>query len=181
MAVVSSRGFAPVAGPAIHILVLGSLPGTRSLQDQQYYAHPQNAFWPIMEQVFGIRGSYRDRCAQLVAHGIGLWDVLASAARPGSLDANISLSTARANDIAAFAKEHAEICWVVFNGKKAEQLFCRYIDTDELNSSIELRGLPSTSPAYAAMSFPDKLAAWREALSVDIPLNLEASSEHCTA
>ena len=174
MAVVSSRGFAPVAGPSIHILVLGSLPGTRSLQDQQYYAHPQNAFWPIMEQVFNIRGSYRDRCAQLVAHGIGLWDVLASAARPGSLDANISLSTATANDIAAFTKEHAEICRVVFNGKKAEQLFSRYIDIDGLKSSVELRGLPSTSPAYAAMRFPDKLAAWREALSVDIPLILEA-------
>lgn len=174
MAVVSSRGFAPVAGPAIHILVLGSLPGTRSLQEQQYYAHPQNAFWPIMEEVFDIRGSYQDRCAQLVAHRVGLWDVLASAARPGSLDANISLSTARANDIVAFAKQHAEICRIVFNGKKAEQLFCRHIDTDELNSSIELRGLPSTSPAYAALSFPDKLAAWRELLSVNTPLSLEA-------
>jgi hypoxanthine-DNA glycosylase len=60
--------------------VLGSLPGTRSHQDQQYYAHPQNAFWPIIEQVFDIRGSYRDRCAQLVAHDIALRDVLASAA-----------------------------------------------------------------------------------------------------
>jgi TDG/mug DNA glycosylase family protein len=167
MAEVSSCGFAPVAGPAVHIIVLGSLPGTRSLREQQYYAHPQNAFWPIMERVFGIHGSYRDRCAQLVAHGVGLWDVLASAARPGSLDANISLSTARANDIAAFAKQHAEICRVVFNGKKAEQLFCRYVDTDGLNSSIELRGLPSTSPAYAALSFQDKLTAWREALSED--------------
>jgi hypoxanthine-DNA glycosylase len=181
MAIVSSSGFAPIAGPAIHILVLGSLPGTRSLQAQQYYAHPRNAFWPIIEQVFGVRGNYRDRCSQLVAHGVGLWDVLASAARPGSLDARISLSTARANDIATFAKQHPEISRVVFNGKKAEQLFGRYIDTEELNSLIELRGLPSTSPAYAAMRFQDKLAAWREALEVDIPSRLEASSEHCTA
>ena len=172
MAAVSSFGFAPVAGPATRMLVLGSLPGTRSLQDEQYYAHPQNAFWPIMEQVFGIRGGYQDRCAQLVAHGVALWDVLASAARPGSLDANIRLSTASPNGIAAFVKQHAEIRRVVFNGKKAEQLFYRHIDTDGLNSSIELRGLPSTSPAHAALSFPEKLAVWREALSVDMPSNL---------
>ena len=172
MAVVSSFGFAPLAGPTVHILVLGSLPGTRSLQDQQYYAHRQNAFWPIMEQVFDIRGSYRDRCAQLVAHDVALWDVLASAARPGSLDANIRMSTAAANDIAAFVQQHVEIRRVVFNGKKAEQLFYRHIDTDELNSAIEFRGLPSTSPAHAALSFPEKLAVWREVLSVDVPSDL---------
>jgi hypoxanthine-DNA glycosylase len=146
------------------MLVLGSLPGQRSIAAQQYYAHPQNAFWPIMRALFGIEGDYDTRCAQLLDHELALWDVLASSVRPGSMDSEIRMDSARPNDFEAFFKTHASIEVVAFNGKKAEQLFGRFVVTDVVPPAIRCVGLPSTSPAYAAMPFSGKLLAWREAL-----------------
>ena len=79
-----SRGFPPVARSDAIVLVLGSLPSSRSIAEQQYYAHPRNAFWPIMKSILGVDGSYEERCGQLIAHRIALWDVLASSVRPCS-------------------------------------------------------------------------------------------------
>ncbi len=162
MAAIAAEGFPPIAAPDARILVLGSLPGDRSIAAQQYYAHPRNAFWPIMEVLYGIRGSYEERCDGLEAHRIALWDVLRSSVRPGSLDARIDLDTARANDFVAFLAAHRQLGRIVFNGRKAEQLFHRFVELP--GSSIDLVGLPSTSPAYAAMPFSGKLEKWREAL-----------------
>lgn len=159
-----SEGFPPVAGDNARVLVLGSLPGDRSIAEQQYYAHPQNAFWPIMRDVFGISGHYASRCKQLVEHRIALWDVLGSSVRPGSLDADIRLDSATANDFPGFLDEHPGIRVIAFNGKKAEQLFRRFVFANELRNDISLVGLPSTSPAYASMPFSGKLTAWRAAL-----------------
>ena len=78
-----SEGFPPVARADARVLVLGSLPGARSIAEQQYYAHPQNAFWPIMRELFRIDGSYASRCSQLLEHRVALWDVLQSSVRPG--------------------------------------------------------------------------------------------------
>ena len=114
-----------------------------------------------MEELFGISGDYDERCRQLTVHRIAVWDVLASSVRPGSLDARIDLESARANDFAAFLAAHADIERIVFNGRKAEQLFSRFVDLADV--SIERRVLPSTSPAYAAMRFSGKLERWREA------------------
>jgi len=158
-----SEGFPPVAGPDARILVLGSLPGQRSIVEQQYYAHPKNAFWPIMHALFGIEGGYDIRCRQLAENGIALWDVLASSIRPGSLDADIQLDDAHANDFAGFLVAHPEIRLIAFNGRKAEQLFRRFVGIPATNETIRYVGLPSTSPAYAAMPFSGKLAAWRNA------------------
>src|SRR5210317_1751806 len=94
-----SEGFAPVARGDARVLVLGSLPGARSIAEQQYYAHPQNAFWPIMRELFMIDGDYAARCDQLRENGIALWDVLRSSVRPGSMDADIQLGSAVANDL----------------------------------------------------------------------------------
>jgi len=151
-----SEGFPPVARADARVLVLGSLPGTRSIAEQQYYAHPQNAFWPIMRELFGIDGSYATRCKQLLENGIALWDVLQSSVRPGSMDSDIQLGSAVANDFRGFL--------VVFNGKKAEQLFGRFVSADDVADGIVRLGLPSTSPAYASMPFSGKLAAWRTVL-----------------
>lgn len=160
----ASDGFAPIEAPDAHTLVLGSLPGQRSIDEQQYYAHPQNAFWPIMESLFSIGGDYEQRCAQLRERGIAVWDVLASSVRPGSMDADIDVGSAVANDFRTFIAEHRQLRLIAFNGKKAEQLFHRFVDPGALEDRIELRGLPSTSPAYAAMPFSGKVAVWREAL-----------------
>jgi len=145
------------------ILILGSLPGQRSIDQQQYYAHPKNAFWPIMHELFGIHGSYEQRLVQLRDHRIALWDVLQSSVRPGSLDARIQLDSACANDFETFLLTHTDIQLIAFNGKKAEQLFKRFIDCQAMGRNLRLTGLPSTSPAYAAMAFSGKLMRWRQA------------------
>lgn len=160
----ASDGFPPIEASDAHTLVLGSLPGQRSIDEQQYYAHPQNAFWPIMEALFDIRGGYEQRCEKLRDRGIAVWDVLASSVRPGSMDANIDTGSAVANDFPAFFAGHEDLHLVAFNGRKAEQLFHRFVDRGSLGPDIEFRALPSTSPAYAAMPFSGKVAAWREAL-----------------
>ena len=90
----SSTGFPPVARHDARILILGSLPGQRSLQAAQYYAHPQNAFWRIMQELTGAEGPYQKRCDALVGYGIALWDVLAESVRPGSMDVDIQLESA---------------------------------------------------------------------------------------
>ena len=159
-----SSGFPPVERADARILILGSLPGQRSIAEQQYYAHPQNAFWPIMRELFGIDGNYAARCSLLRTNGIALWDVLQSSVRPGSLDARIRLDKAVANDFAGFFATHASLRLVAFNGRKAQQLFARFVTSTGVAADLRQVLLPSTSPAYAAMSFPGKLAAWRRAL-----------------
>ena len=167
----ASEGFPAVEGADARLLVLGSLPGQRSLAEQQYYAHPQNAFWRIMEEVLGINGSYEQRCRQLVAQRVALWDVLASSVRPGSMDADIRLDGARVNDFAAFFVRHPGLRMIAFNGRKAEQLFTRLVGVDTVGKPVQLIGLPSTSPAYAALPFAGKLAEWRSAITTAIQQN----------
>jgi hypoxanthine-DNA glycosylase len=159
-----SGGFPPIERSDARILVLGSLPGQKSIAEQQYYAHPQNAFWPIMRAIHGIEGNYEDRCAQLTERGIALWDVLKSSVRPGSLDADIRIDSAQPNDFGTFLEDHSAITLVAFNGRKAEQLFSRFVDARQIPGVVTLVSLPSTSPAYAAMPFSGKLSAWRNGL-----------------
>ncbi len=158
-----SEGFPPLASSDARVLVLGSLPGRKSIAAQQYYAHPRNSFWKIIEDIYDIRGRYVDRCRALLAERIALWDVLQASVRPGSLDADIDLKTALVNDFEAFLRAHEKIEAIVFNGKKAESLFRRLVLPGPL-CSISLQALPSTSPAYAAMPYARKLSAWRAAL-----------------
>ena len=157
-----SSCFAPIARGDARILILGSLPGQRSLQAGQYYAHPQNAFWRIMRDLVGAEGTYEQRCAELVKHGIALWDVLAESLRPGSMDADIKLDSAKANDFGSFFLRHPDIERLCFNGQKAAQMYSRFVD--DAGSGLQQDTLPSTSPAYAAMAYPQKLARWRSAI-----------------
>ena len=159
-----SSGFPPVARADARILILGSLPGQRSIAAQQYYAHPQNAFWRIMRDLFGVDGDYAQRCALLTASGIALWDVLHSSIRPGSMDADIRLDSATANDFRDFVAAHASLRLVAFNGRKARQLFNSLVAPTGVADGLGQVLLPSTSPAYASLAYPDKLAAWRQAL-----------------
>ncbi len=116
-----------------------------------------------MQDIYGIRGHYVDRCRALVNERIALWDVLQASVRPGSLDADIDLATALANDFEAFTQFHTDLEVIVFNGKKAESLFRRLVLPERLRS-LRMLALPSTSPAYAAMPYERKLSAWRAAL-----------------
>jgi double-stranded uracil-DNA glycosylase len=157
--------FAPVGNPDARVLILGSLPGRKSLQAQQYYAHPQNAFWKLIAQIFGTEVSlpYTRRLKILTANRIALWDVLAAAERPGSLDSSIVHASVRANDFAAFYRAHPRIRRVIFNGRKAEELYRRFVLPGlpaEFDALI-YESLPSTSPAHAGMTFAKKLEKWR--------------------
>ena len=163
-----SEGFSPIARADARVLILGSLPGARSIAEHRYYAHPQNAFWPIMRELFGIDGDYESRCDQLRQNRVALWDVLQSSIRPGSMDADIRMTSAVANDFRAFLAVHGEIRLIAFNGKKAEQLFGRLVSVEDIADGIARAGLPSTSPAYAALPFSGKLAAWSTVLSEEL-------------
>lgn len=160
---IESQGFAPIIADRASVLILGSLPGQRSLRDQQYYAHPQNAFWRIMGRMLGFdpASAYDDRCKSLQAQGVALWDVLASSLRTGSLDSAIDIDSARQNDFACLLKRHHGIKLIGFNGKKSRELFEKLVlRTVPAARSCRLVTLPSTSPAHAAMGFEDKLQQW---------------------
>jgi TDG/mug DNA glycosylase family protein len=141
------------------------LPGQLSLQLQRYYAHPRNIFWQIMEAVVGASGDmpYENRLRVLADRQIALWDVCATATRPGSLDAAIVDTVP--NGFNYFFKQYPTIDRVCFNGAKAQQLFTRTVTpTLGITRSIEYVCLPSTSPANAATSYENKLRAWEAAL-----------------
>lgn len=159
-----SVGFAPIARADARVLVLGSLPGRRSLETGQYYAHPRNAFWSIMRRLANAEGDYDERCQGLQDAGIAVWDVLFAAARPGSLDSNISLKSAQINDFRSFFESCPAIECVGFNGRKAAALYRRFVAPE---AGVEISRtclLPSTSPAYASLSIGDKTRIWRSML-----------------
>jgi double-stranded uracil-DNA glycosylase len=157
--------FPPIARADAKALILGSLPGRKSLEMQQYYAHPQNAFWKIVTQVLGADWPlpYTRRVRILTVHRIALWDVLAAAERPGSLDSSIVHASALANDFADFFRTHPQIRRVYFNGRKAEELYRRIVlpGLPAEFSRLSYVSLPSTSPAHAGMTFAKKLERWK--------------------
>lgn len=161
-----SSSFAPLARPGSRVLILGTLPGAESLRRQQYYANPHNAFWRIMGALFaaGPDLPYDERLEKLASAGVALWDVCASATRPGSLDANIT--EVAPQDFAGFLAAHPSIALICFNGQSAARLFGRLVapGLPEEMRRIDTHILPSTSPAHAGMRFEQKLALWRETL-----------------
>ncbi|MXR36905.1 DNA-deoxyinosine glycosylase [Craterilacuibacter sinensis] len=148
--------FAPVVNAQTRILVLGSLPGDASLAVSQYYAHPRNAFWPIVAALTGKPLDtlpYGERLQGLLACGIGLWDVVGKAQRRGSLDA--AVRDVQRNDLASLLVSLPALEVLAFNGALAYKTALR-----EPGVYVPALALPSTSPAYT-VAFADKLAAWR--------------------
>ncbi|MGF1547826.1 MAG: DNA-deoxyinosine glycosylase [Thiotrichales bacterium] len=160
-----AQGFPPIADSAATILVLGSMPGAESLRQNAYYAHPRNAFWPIMGRLLGFdpAATYVERTAALTHAGVALWDVLRACERSGSLDARIIDASIVVNDFAKFFQRHPRIDRVFFNGARADQEFRRRVLPllPARGEALALHRLPSTSPALAQLSFEQKLAAWR--------------------
>jgi len=163
-----SVGFPPVADSRARVLVLGSLPGRRSLDAREYYAQPHNAFWRIMGRLFGAEPSlpYEQRLERLRAARVALWDVLAAGEREGSLDASIVPASVVVNDFVSFFAGHPDIDLVCFNGRTAAELYRRRVvpQLEPEPAGLTTRLLPSTSPAHASLRFEQKLARWAGAL-----------------
>ncbi|WP_269516092.1 DNA-deoxyinosine glycosylase [Brevundimonas subvibrioides] len=151
------QGFAPVVDESTRLLILGSLPGDASLAAQEYYAHPRNAFWRLIGRVVGkdlCALPYLERLATLKASGIGLWDVIASADRTGSLDA--AIRSPRATDLHGLIAGLPTLKAVAFNGALAARNGRRLLGE---RSGLTLIDLPSSSPAHAR-PFEQKAAVW---------------------
>ncbi len=161
----SISGFTPVANENSTILILGSMPSDASLQEQEYYAHQRNAFWPIISSLFNAgfsQDDYSQRKKILIANRIALWDVLQSCYRKGSLDTAIKMDSVIVNDFFQFFTTHTEIKKVCFNGAKAEAVYVKYVlpTVKQQFGFLEYARLPSTSPAHAAMTLQQKIDAW---------------------
>ena len=149
-------GFPAVVDANTRVLILGSLPGDASLAAGQYYGHPRNAFWRLLESVLDtplLALTYDDRLATLLSRGVGLWDVIAQAQRPGSLDAAILDPTA--NDLVALVETLPALRGAAFNGGTAARLGGKLI-----GERLPTLALPSSSPAHAARSFAEKAEIW---------------------
>jgi len=160
------QSFLPVSNADAKVLILGSMPGKKSLEQNQYYAHPSNAFWKIMGELVGAKADipYEQRLQLLKSSGIALWDVLATCERDTSLDSHIRKESA--NDFASFFVLHPHITQVFFNGSKAEQCFIKFVQNTQPLPPLKYCRLPSTSPAHAGMRYADKLQAWRTAIAM---------------
>jgi double-stranded uracil-DNA glycosylase len=163
-----SVGFTAVARDDARVLILGTLPGEKSLERGQYYANSRNIFWRIIEELFGISDDllYEDRLARLQEIRIAVWDVCRSADRSGSLDSK--LVAGEPNDFNSLLRSHSRIELICFNGSKAQKLYQQYVlpELAQQFATIRYELLPSTSPAHAAMPYDEKLSRWRSALGL---------------
>ncbi len=154
-------GLPPLVSGRTRLLILGSFPGAASLAAHQYYGHPQNHFWKILQAIWpaGPIGtgadSYQIRSEWLLSKQLGLWDVYAACERAGSLDSSIRNPVV--NDFAALKRLCPELLAIAHNGGESFKH-----SKHTLLLGLPIYRLPSTSPANASWSFERKLAAWRE-------------------
>jgi hypoxanthine-DNA glycosylase len=152
------QGLPPIARPDARMFLLGSLPGNASLAAKRYYAHPTNQFWRLLGAAIGedLQGlGYEDRLARLAEHRIGLWDVIASASRSGSLDQ--AIRAAEHNQIDHLLRDFPDLRAIAFNGSTAAAAGRKLIGIPPAN--IMLIDLPSSSAANTR-AFAQKSAAW---------------------
>ena len=150
-------GLPPVARADARLFILGSLPGDASLAARQYYAHPQNQFWRLVGFVIGedLHGRpYAERLERIAEHRIGLWDVVGSAIRRGSLDQ--AIREANHNRIEHLVHDFPDLAAIAFNGGTSAAIGRRLVGTDD---ALALIDLPSSSPANTR-PFAQKAAAW---------------------
>jgi hypoxanthine-DNA glycosylase len=148
----TALSFKPVVSKDTKVLIIGSIPGIKSLNEQEYYAHPRNAFWSLMADLFQVDFSdYNSKLEFILNHQLGLWDALGYAKRVGSLDSKIYDEVF--NDFKSLLETYPNIKYVLCNGGKSFNSFKRIVNEQDLE--IEYFKLPSTSPAYT-LSYEEK-------------------------
>ena len=150
--------FPPIISNDAKILILGSVPGVKSLEMQEYYAHPQNKFWKIIFELFNENFSedYLEKIKILKKNKIAVWDVIDSCERVGSLDTKIK--NEESNDILQLLKKYQNIKTIFCNGGKSYKNLQKIVGK---NFEIPIYLLPSTSPLHT-ISFEKKLDAWSQ-------------------
>ena len=142
------------------ILILGSMPGVKSLAEQQYYAHPQNRFWKVMGNICNEpklhEYSYGLKLTTLLKNNIALWDTIKSCDREGSLDSDIQDETP--NDIKSLLNKYPSIKTICLNGNKSYSVFKKYFPN--LLEKYNYHKMPSTSPANARYSLDTLIKEW---------------------
>jgi TDG/mug DNA glycosylase family protein len=158
------QGFKPILVRNARILVLGSAPSIQSIKQQNYYAHPQNTFWKIIQQLTTLQtDTFEQKIAACQRIHLNIWDTLASCERKGSLDSAIKEPIP--NNFESFFSQHPEIMCVAFNGKASQKYFKKYVLTQQsIPTDLTFLSLPSTSPAMASLSLDQKVDIWREEL-----------------
>ncbi len=154
--------FDPIVDSRTKILILGSIPGVKSLEKVEYYGNKQNQFWKILFSIFkqeSVKECYKNKVNFLLQNRIGLWDVVRNCERKGSLD--IAIKHQEINDFDTFLNEHPKITTLLFNGKTAYQFF--YKKYGQIKG-ITYYVMPSTSPANT-IPFENKLNEWSLILS----------------
>ena len=165
MELLREYGLPPILGKDPAVLILGSFPSKLSLERQQYYANPHNQFWKIMSDLLngGSEGDIHLSIEVLKDHHIAVWDVIASRSyQMGSMDRDITDPVF--NDIPGFIFNHQTIRYIGTNGGKAWECFLRSVKGIHFNRTFISKRLPSTSPAYAACSYEQKLLRWQDLL-----------------
>ncbi|UMZ72970.1 DNA-deoxyinosine glycosylase [Natranaerofaba carboxydovora] len=154
-----STSFAPIIDDKSKVLILGTMPGGKSLEERQYYANPRNQFWKIIDNLFDetLPTDYEEKIEFLKNNGIALWDVLKACYREGSLDSNIK--NEEVNDFTTLFDNYPNIRCVGFNGTKAYNIFKKSIGFDF--QQLDFVKLPSTSPAHT-IKFEQKLKEWEK-------------------
>lgn len=153
------HGLRPLINGETKVLILGSFPSVKSLENKEYYANPRNQFWPIMSDMLNtdlVSKTYPDKVRLLLQHQIGLWDIIKSCKRVGSSDASIDNETM--NNINETLNTYRSIKVIAVNGSKAKSLLKKYQD---INANILF--MPSTSPAHA-IPYRDKKNRWKQLL-----------------
>jgi hypoxanthine-DNA glycosylase len=155
------KAFAPIVDENSKILILGTMPGERSLQQQQYYGHKGNQFWKLIFTLVDrpLSDNYEEKKQLLLNKGIALWDVLEYCERTSSADSAIKNECP--NDFGAFYKNFPGIQNVFFSSGKAAELYTKYIVRDE---KLSYHQLPSPSGANTWKTFEEKLAEWKKVL-----------------
>ncbi|MCK5083316.1 MAG: DNA-deoxyinosine glycosylase [Candidatus Omnitrophica bacterium] len=155
------RSFLPVINSRSKVLILGAMPGARSLEAGEYYAYQQNQFWKIMAKLlhYGLPVTYAQKKKMLLKNRIALWDVVASCTREGSLDSNIR--NVKANDLDGLLKKYTNIRAIFCNGNTAFKFF----KEGHAGCPVPVLLLPSTSPAHTK-PLAWKAAQWERILKV---------------